>query len=463
MATCGKNREKSITKTVKESVKTRSHAESYSVSEAARLLGISIPTLKRMAADGQLEGFRTPGGHLRIIAESIEALREQRRQPRPVRDPSPVLQNRRERLEELTLEAQEHRARRELEKLRREEQQESERLEAEAQAREDEVVQREAEIELERERLELERAQQRARQEGEQAEEREKREAKQALAAFRCRWQTKASEAVPACEYRWLSATQRKEVLGGLEAEIEKRQPADEPRMGTILARSIEALVEPFQAERDAQERRRTLTEEALRSLPYLATEAEKVRATVAIREALRRLDSHADVCEMRVAVQEAVKPVHLAVEKRLLDTRLLDWAIRELPWSRTDRDEARIRRECAEIQAELPLGTSEAEGKEALESTLREACAEIEKRQAEKDRQARKASLIQQGVAEVSSYLLELKREGEISDDDYWDSDFTADLKDAVRRGLEAELSGDETTQEVKELVHEIIDGDLE
>ena len=191
----------------------------------------------------------------------------------------------------MTLEAQEHRARRELEKLRREEQKEAERLEAEAQAREDEAVQREAEIELERERLELERAQQRARQEREQAEEREKRESMQSLAAFRCRWQTKASEALSAYEYRWLSATQRKEVLGGLEAEIEKRQPTDEPRMGTILARSLEALVEPFQTERDAQECRRTLTEEALRSLPFLATEAEKVRATVAIREALRRLD----------------------------------------------------------------------------------------------------------------------------------------------------------------------------
>jgi excisionase family DNA binding protein len=448
---------------VKESVKIRSSTESYSVSEAARLLGVSIPTLKRMAADGQVEAFKTPGGHHRIVAESIEALREQRRQPRPVRDPSPVLQIRRERLEELTLEAQEHRARRELEKLRREEQQEAERLEAEAQAREDEAVQREAEIELERERLELERARQRARQEQEQAEEREKREAKQSLAAFRCRWQSKANEALSAYEFQWLSATQRKEVLGGLEAEIEKRQPPDEPRMGTILARSLEALVEPLRAERDAQERRQTLTEEALRSIPYLATEAEKVRATVAIREALRQLDSYADICEMRVAVQEAVEPVRLAVGKRLLDARLLDWAIRELPWSRTDRDETRLRRECAEILAELPLGTSEAEGQEALETTIREASAEIEKRQAEKDRQTRKASLIQHGIAEVSSCLLELKREGEISDEDYWDSEFTAHLKEAVRRGLDVDLTGDETATEVEAMVREIIDEELE
>ena len=81
-------------------------------------------------------------------------MREHRQtQPRPVRDASPVLQNRRERLEELTLEAQEHRARRELARLRQEEQEEAEKQEAEAEAREQAAAQREAELEIERERL----------------------------------------------------------------------------------------------------------------------------------------------------------------------------------------------------------------------------------------------------------------------------------------------------------------------
>jgi hypothetical protein len=417
-----------------------------------------------MVAEERLDAFRTPGGHLRITAESIEAVREQRQaRPRPVRDASPVLQNRRERLEELTLEAQEHRARRELEKLRAEEQEEAERQEAEAQAREEEAVQRQAELELEQERLELEKAQEEARQERERAQERQRLEAERELAAFRCRWHAKASESVAAYEYRWLSATQRKEVLEGLEAEIEKRQPPDEPRMVAIIARSVEALLEPLQTDRDAQERRRTLTEEALRSLPYLATEAEKVRATAAIREALRRFGNFANVCEMRVATQEAVQPVRQATEKRLLDERLIKWAVSELPfWGRTQQDEARLRRECAEILAELPLDASEAEGKEALDPTIREACEEIEKRQAEKQRQTRKASLIQSGIADVSSYLLKLKREGEITAEEYWDSEFTADLSESVRRGLQADLSGDETTKEVGELTREIIDHEI-
>src|SRR5205823_15117749 len=101
----GKSRENPTIKIMKNSDKNRS-AASYSASEAAEVLGVSIPTLRRMVERGTLEGFQTPGGHLRIVPESIEALREQRRQPRPVREASPVLHNRRERLEELTLEAQ---------------------------------------------------------------------------------------------------------------------------------------------------------------------------------------------------------------------------------------------------------------------------------------------------------------------------------------------------------------------
>ena len=149
---------------MKNTDKNQLGARSYSVSEAATILGVSIPTLKRMAAEGRVETFRTPGGHLRILAESIEAVREHlQAQPRPVRNASPVLQNRRERLEELTLEAQEHRARRELAKLRKEEQEEAERLEAEEEARDQAAAQRQAEIEIERERLRHERAKEIAR------------------------------------------------------------------------------------------------------------------------------------------------------------------------------------------------------------------------------------------------------------------------------------------------------------
>jgi serine phosphatase RsbU (regulator of sigma subunit) len=125
-----------------------------------------------MVADGTLEGFRTPGGHLRATAEGIQAVKDQREaRPRTVRDASGVLQNHRERLEELTLEAQEMRVKRELAKLQREEREEAEKREAEAQARKEEAAQRQAQLQLERERLELEQVEEWARREMEENEQ----------------------------------------------------------------------------------------------------------------------------------------------------------------------------------------------------------------------------------------------------------------------------------------------------
>ena len=52
----------------------------------------------------------------------------------------------------------------------------------------------------------------------------------------------------------------------------------------------------------------------------------------------------------------------------------------------------------------------------------------------------------------------MQLHGDGEITSEELWDSDSRADLDDAVRRGLEAELAGGETSKEVRELVQEII-----
>lgn len=116
----------------------------------------------------------------------------------------------------------------------------------------------------------------------------------------------------------------------------------------------------------------------------------------------------------------------------------------------------------CPPDRYDLPLDASEADCKEALEPTIQEVSQEVKQRQAEKERQTRKANLIQQGVAEVSSYLLELKRQGEITAEVYWDSELTSDLTEAVQRSLESELSGDEATNEVRELAREIVDHEM-
>jgi excisionase family DNA binding protein len=437
---------------VRKIKKIRSEAESYSASEAAGILGVSIPTLKRMVAEDRLESFRTPGGHLRILAASLEAVREPRAERiRPIREASAVLQNRRERVEELTLEAQEVRAMRELARLQREDQEETEREQAEEEARELEAAERQAELELEREQLEQEHAQERARKESERT-----------IAAFRCRWLEEGRQALAVPECRWLSAAQRKEIIDALDAEIKAREPQDTPRMATILAHTIAALIERYDAQRLIQQQRQRVIEGALSKLSFCARDQEKARASVAAREALRRLDADATEIEMQTSADEAVQPIQHAAERRLLRERVLRWATQQLPWNRTELDAVRVRRECAEIQAELPEDASEAECKEALEPTVREACQEIEERQASKQRQAQKTQLIEQGIAEVSTCLLDLRRAGELTTEEYLDSEFTDHIKTAVRRTLRKELSGNESSKEIRALVRQAIEEEL-
>jgi excisionase family DNA binding protein len=364
--------QKLVSKTMKNISKNRTDLESYSVSEAAAVLGVSSPTLKRMVAEGRVKAYHTPGGHLRILTESVNAMREgESLSRRSVADVSHALQIRREHLQELTLEVEEHRTRRELDRLRSEEQDKLDHRRAEEEARQQEAARRQEEIELERERLERQ-----------EAEGQRQREAEHQLAAFRSRWLQVAPHIVKQPEYAWLSAAQRKEVLESLEAVIESRQPTDDHRyIASVIVRALQAALEPFEAERKAQERRQRLTEAALWRLPRSATEAERVGAISAIREALKCFDATADESEMRVAAQQAIEPISRAVERRLLDERVINWAIFKLPWGATDYDKARVRRECAEILDELPHDVSEAEAQQALEPTVQEARNEIASR----------------------------------------------------------------------------------
>ena len=141
---------------------------------------------------------------------------------------------------------------------------------------------------------------------------------------------------------------------------------------------------------------------------------------------------------------------------------RLTTWALGQLPWGSTDQDEARLHRKCEQILSELPENVSKIEAREALQQAVREARVRVEERKELKRRQEEKPRLVQQGLAEVSYYLLKLNRAGEISNEEYRDSEFIASLKEAVKEELESELSGEEEVSEVKELVREIIDDEL-
>lgn len=263
--------------------------KSLSVTKAARVLGVSVPTVKRMAADGELQFFRTPGGHLRVAAESVERLREGNTKEARHREPSSVLKNRREHVEELGLEAQELRSQRELSKLRKEAAEEAER------ERQD-LARREREQRREGERTQLE--QERRDQEQEEAKQLQ-REAEQHR-KWRDGWLTEALKLIPRdCP---------KEYYGGVCQEVEKTLDRLDPGCAQYVIREVVASA----VERGLHSwRRRKTVEDAIEKaedcLPFWAksfsrpTEWQtKVRHMA--RENIARLPESASLEEIRTA-----------------------------------------------------------------------------------------------------------------------------------------------------------------
>ena len=126
------------------------------------MLGLDTRTVRRMCAEGRLKSFVTPGGHRRIALADIEAVREgtadpQRSADRSHPQPSAIIRQKRERLEELNLALQERRAKVALQEFDDEQRQRAEEEQAAERAHEGEARRMRLAAEGERERRQQER------------------------------------------------------------------------------------------------------------------------------------------------------------------------------------------------------------------------------------------------------------------------------------------------------------------
>ena len=190
--------------------------ESLSVAEASQKRGVSIPTVKAMHRRGQLAGFRTADGQLRIPVESLEAVRASNGNCSGSA-PSTTLKTRRERIEFLNLEGEEIRAKRALDRLRDEDTEEQEQRAAEIRAQD---IERE-------ERLEAARAQ-RMRQ------ERLRRDA----AAQRARLRQQVQLALSLAAQGDLPPEKHRELADAIDGELQ-RANVEDPDMATPIIKAV--------------------------------------------------------------------------------------------------------------------------------------------------------------------------------------------------------------------------------
>ncbi|MGB6876221.1 MAG: helix-turn-helix domain-containing protein [Candidatus Acidiferrales bacterium] len=290
-------------------------AESYSVAEASRLLGVSIPTLKTMCAGGQLACFRTPGGHLRVSAEALAAIRSNGR-TRTLLSPAPsgVLQARRERVEELNLEGQELRAQQQLGRLRAEQAEETAR-------RATEEHERQVEREARRERSRSEREQQERKFAEQQAEQR------------RAEWRQRFLSTVAASLPAHLSVARREQLLDALETEFVRRGVAEDAGVALVGNVVIPRLLAFWDGEDRAVRMREDAERRAVREIRWArdSTEAEKAEAVAAVHTALAVLPFGASEAEMKAVAFSAVAPILDKLHERRERQRRINEAVTEV------------------------------------------------------------------------------------------------------------------------------------
>jgi len=276
--------------------------DALSMAEAAAALGVSVPTVRQMVARGQLAAFRTPGGHLRFTADSVRAAKgEDVSESGGQRLPNP-LQKRRERVEELNLEAQEFRAERQLDALRREQEEEEADRRAEEEALRQERKDQARALVLDRQRTKRE-----------EAEERERRRAAEAAQAQRERfvslWLEVGLGAIPGD----VPADVRLEVVSKLEDFLKECRLTKEAHILRMVTAIAADALAPWQREKAIA----AIIEDARKLLPYTARGLSwcptkwDLKAKQAAFAAIAELrDSSPGLEQIRTAARVAIRTV---------------------------------------------------------------------------------------------------------------------------------------------------------
>ena len=268
-------------------------AESLSASEAARLLGVSVPTLKELCARGRLGSFRTAGNHVRVAKADLERFRQGSGSPGPA-PVSSVLQNRRERIEELGLEVQERRAKREIQKLEDEDTEAERRRAAAAQA---EDLEHKAALE--------EACLQRECEAARRATERRQAQAQKERTKWVGSYVGSALNGLP-------QDAPLLDVRAAVEEALANLTP-DQPEtvVRPIALAAVLKALKPWKHQKEIQQ----AIQEARKELPALAQgffepSEWELRAMQAAREAIAKLPADASLAEIRAAAVQVGKQV---------------------------------------------------------------------------------------------------------------------------------------------------------
>ena len=412
------------------------------VGVAAKYLGLSVKSLKRLSEVGKLRSFRTEGGHVRFLRADLDAYRQSRQSrvasvgsPAPV-GASSVLQTKREQIEGINLDVQEIRAKNELRKAQ----------ELEAEIERNKKRESRARILVTRATLTRE------------ENERSRQQAENARAAFVNKWRRWMFVRSP----DWASPQQRQCFESELQAAISQCDPSQgDQEISEFLETVIQRVMEPWLNARFEKGRIEKLIEQKARELPPQgATESDRLRAISAGRTAVSALPAG---CEVSDAIEKAIEPIgREIIQRQVLSRRnqLIDdasgWSV--LGFSATAEEKAEATAAVRLVLSGLSLQASQQEEQTLMAGAIAPIRRRIEERAAAEQRKTKieraKSGLMTFAWLRVSNYL----------DEESIDLDYSqkVDLEREVRRGLGEELTGEESQREADEIALEIADEQL-
>ncbi len=143
-------------------------------------------------------------------------------------------------------------------------------------------------------------------------------------------------------------------------------------------------------------------------------------------------------------------------------DRNLIESLVGQLPIGTTERDRSTFVRRSLEALSGVEQDASELTRLQTINDILQEISAEIAEREKEQRLVQQRKTLAGLGVSQIFGHLSRLKRKGELESDVSL-FDLERELSPEVEEILLEELHGDESYDDVSELVGEIIDDLLE
>jgi hypothetical protein len=250
------------------------------------------------------------------------------------------------------------------------------------------------------------------------------------------------------------------ELRCGAQNQVKKNQAAQAARsaieqLGDVpegqMKLAATAAVNPFVKDFEHERRCAQLPLE----LPWGLTSDERAEAREQVRAALSQLPASATLRELEVVRDNALTPFRFSLAKRehkecrerLIANVSLAFS---LVMSNTERESAL--QEVRDAIASLPVGASEQEMKAARDRVS----AEIWKK---RERKSKISMIIERGLREICPYVQKLVQTGRLELERLETVSSVAEsLKNTVRQGLENDLDGAETEEDVKRIVREII-----